>query len=53
MAGRKATEFIKSFADFLSPYSGVVDKLVGAGPVHGTVAYETLSIFFVVSHQID
>ena len=46
--GRSAQSFVKSFADFLSVYSGIVELLKGAGQTYGTVAYETLSIFFIV-----
>lgn len=48
--GRSAQNFVKSFADFLSVYSGIVELLKGAGQTYGTVAYETLSIFFIVRH---
>ncbi len=46
--GRLAQEFVTSFADFFKAYSGVVELLKGAGQVYGTVAYETLSILFIV-----
>jgi hypothetical protein len=47
--GRKAQGFVKSFTDFLHAYSGIVELLRGAGQVYSEVAYETLSIFFIVS----
>ena len=46
--GRSAQNFVKSFADFLNVYSGIVELLKGAGDIYGSVAYETLSIFFIV-----
>lgn len=46
--GRLAQEFLTSFAEFFKAYSGVVELLKGAGQVYGTVAYETLSILFIV-----
>ena len=50
--GRKTQNFIKSFADFLAVYSGLVEQLAGAGSIYGGVAYETLSIFFVVCEPL-
>ena len=47
--GRKAQGFVKSFTEFLHAYSGIVELLRGAGQVYSEVAYETLSIFFIVS----
>lgn len=46
--GRSAQHFVKCFADFLNVYSGIVELLKGAGDIYGSVAYETLSIFFIV-----
>ena len=46
--GRSAQNFVKCFADFLNAYSGIVELLKGAGDIYGSVAYETLSIFFIV-----
>lgn len=47
--GRSISNFLKGFADFLSVYSGIVELVKSAGQLYGTVAYETLSIFLVVS----
>ena len=47
--GKSVSKFLKGFADFLSVYSGIVELVKGAGQIYGTVAYETLSIFLVVS----
>lgn len=47
--GRVAQGFVKSFADFLHAYSGIIELLRSAGHVYGDVAYETLSILFIVS----
>ena len=46
--GRLAQNFVQSFASFLSVYSGIVELLKGAGQIYGAVAYETLSILFIV-----
>ena len=46
--GRSAQNFVNRFAEFLSVYSGIVELLKGAGDIYGQVAYETLSIFFIV-----
>ncbi|KAL9118251.1 MAG: hypothetical protein Q9187_005207 [Circinaria calcarea] len=51
--GRYAQSFVNSFADFLSVYSGIIELLKGAGQIYGTVAYETLSIFFIVCYLRD
>jgi len=45
---RVAQEFVNSFSEFLGVYSGIVGLLKGAGQVYGEVAYETLSILFIV-----
>jgi hypothetical protein len=46
--GRKAQKFVTSFAKFLDAYSGVVEVVKKAGGPYGDVAYECLSIFFVI-----
>jgi hypothetical protein len=46
--GRIAQEFIKSFSEFLGVYSGIVNIMKGAGQIYGEVAYETLSVLFIV-----
>ena len=47
--GRVAQEFVKSFSEFLGVYSGIVSIMKGAGQVYGEVAYEALSVLFIVS----
>ena len=46
--GRIAQEFINSFSEFLGVYSGIVNIMKGAGQIYGEVAYETLSVLFIV-----
>lgn len=46
--GRVTQEFVKTFADFLGVYSGIISLMRGAGSVYGEVAYEVLSVFFIV-----
>ena len=46
--GRLAQNFVQSFSDFLSVYSGIVELLKSAGQPYGAVAYETLSILLIV-----
>lgn len=46
--GHQAQTFVKTFADFMGVYSGIISLLKGAGQVYGEVAYETLSILFIV-----
>ncbi|KAE9370953.1 hypothetical protein N431DRAFT_379747 [Stipitochalara longipes BDJ] len=46
--GRVAQGFVHSFSEFLGVYSGIVNIMKGAGQVYGEVAYETLSILFIV-----
>jgi hypothetical protein len=46
--GRVAQEFVTSFSEFLRVYSGIVDIVKGAGQIYGEVAYEALSILFLV-----
>jgi uncharacterized protein YfiM (DUF2279 family) len=47
-AGRVTQEFVKTFADFLGVYSGIIALMKGAESVYGDVAYEVLSVFFIV-----
>ena len=49
--GRVAQEFVHSFSEFLGVYSGIVNIMKGAGQVYGEVAYETLSVLFIVCLQ--
>ena len=51
--GRAAQDFVRHFADFLNVYSGIVELLKGAGDIYGSVAYETLSIFFIVRFLME
>jgi hypothetical protein len=46
--GRVAQQFVHSFSEFLSVYSGIVNIMKGAGQIYGEVAYETLSVLFIV-----
>lgn len=46
--GHQAQAFVKTFADFMGVYSGIISLMKGAGQVYGEVAYETLSILFIV-----
>jgi hypothetical protein len=46
--GRVAQEFVNSFSEFLGVYSGIVNLVKGAGQIYGEVAYETLSVLFIV-----
>ncbi|EED20798.1 hypothetical protein TSTA_039920 [Talaromyces stipitatus ATCC 10500] len=46
--GHQAQTFVKKFADFMGVYSGIISLLKGAGGIYGEVAYETLSILFIV-----
>lgn len=46
--GRVAQEFVHSFSEFLGVYSGIVNIMKGAGQIYGEVAYETLSVLFIV-----
>jgi hypothetical protein len=46
--GRVAQEFVKSFSEFLGVYSGIVNIVKGAGQIYGEVAYEALSVLFIV-----
>jgi hypothetical protein len=47
-AGKLTQDFVKTFADFLGVYSGIISLMKGAGSMYGEVAYETLSILFIV-----
>jgi hypothetical protein len=47
--GANTQRFLKRFSDFVGAYSGIIEILKGAGQVYGDVAYETLSIFLIVS----
>jgi hypothetical protein len=50
--GTKAQKFVKSFADFLGVYSGIVGLVKAGGGQYGELAYETLSILFIVSMSL-
>lgn len=49
--GKLAQEFTNAFSDFVSAYSGIVDIVKGAGGIYATAAYQTLSIFLIVSQR--
>ena len=46
--GHVAQAFVNSFSEFLGVYSGIVNIMKGAGQIYGEVAYETLSVLFIV-----
>ena len=48
--GREAQVFVQSFAHFMHAYSGIIELLRRSGDVYSEVAYESLSILFIVSH---
>jgi hypothetical protein len=50
--GRFAQEFVHSFSEFLGAYSGIVNIMKDAGQVYGEVAYETLSVLFIVYSRL-
>ena len=52
-AAKHAQNFLTSFADFLSIYLGFIEPVVGAASVYGSVAFETMSIFFAVRRPFD
>ena len=47
--GAQAQNFVKVFTDFIGVYSGIISLVKGAGQQYGEVAYETLSLLFIVS----
>lgn len=53
--GRVTQGFINSFSEFLGVYSGIVSIVKGAGQIYGEVAYEALSVLFIVciSHALE
>ena len=47
--GSQVQNFVKVFSDFLGVYSGIVSLVKAAGGPYGELAYESLSILFIVS----
>jgi len=48
--GSQVQNFVKVFSDFLGVYSGIVSLVKAAGGPYGELAYESLSILFIVSY---
>ena len=48
----KFQNFIKTFADFIGAYSGIVSLVRAGGQLYGELAYETLSLLFAVCEHL-